>query len=66
MDQNQLAEAIKEEILNSLPDEAIEKLAQLSEEEGNHEKEAREILKNYDISADEIAKSMAGKEGRHV
>ncbi len=61
MDQNELIENIEDEILNSLPEEALERLAAISEKGDFPNNEVREVLKEYGIDANDVAKKIVEK-----
>lgn len=62
MDTEKLTDLVEDEVLNQLPDEAIDQLLELSKTEGDHEMEINVILKRYGINPVEIAKSLTEKE----
>ena len=62
MDTKKLTDLVEDEVLNQLPDEAIDHLLELSKTEGDHEMEINVILKRYGINPVEIAKSLTEKE----
>ena len=45
MDTEKLTDLVEDEVLNQLPDEAIDQLLELSKTEGDHEMEINVILK---------------------
>lgn len=65
MDQDKLINDVQEEILNRLPAEAIERLASLADDGGNHDEEAKAILAEYNINAEKVAKEVVNKENKN-
>ena len=58
MDQEKIIDQFEEAILDRLPAEAIQKLADLTDLGGDHTEEAQAILDEYGIDAEALAKSL--------
>lgn len=65
MDQNQLAKNLEDAVLDSLPEEAIERLAAISDKENFSRKEVTEVLNEYGININEMAKNLVDEEGKN-
>lgn len=65
MDQNQLAKNLEDAVLDSLPEEAIERLAAISDKENFSRKEVTEVLNEYGININEMAKNLVDEEGNN-
>ncbi len=63
MDQEAFIDEVQEEVLNRLPYEAIEKLANLSDEDTRDDEKISTILAEYGINAEDVAREVAKKEG---
>lgn len=61
MNQSRLPELVEDEILKRLPDEAIDLLAELSEDDADHEAEIAVIFKRYGIDPKIIAEEILQK-----
>lgn len=61
MDQSKLPELVEDEILKRLPDEAIDLLAELSEDGEDHEAEIAVIFKRYGIDPKAVAEEILQK-----
>ncbi len=62
MDQENLINEVEDKILDSLPFEAIEKLAKMADDGENDADKVNAVLKEYGVDSVEIAKSVAEKE----
>lgn len=62
MDQEAIIDQIQEEILNRLPDEAIEKISALPDDAENHDEKIGEIIAEYGVDAAEVAREVAERE----
>ncbi len=58
MDQEKMIEQLEEAVLDKLPVDAVKKLADLTDLEGEHTDEAQAILDEYGVNVEAVAKEL--------